>query len=304
MSTRVVHGLVGLALLSSQSAARSTDALPNRLPPIENASPVVSPDGRHIAFSSTRDGRDEIYVMSGDGSSVKRLTNEPSQKGIAGWSADGRRLFYSVVDHDTSTVYSVDVGGGVASRLAIVPGVGARLTHDGSRILYGELPWQSMQLFIAKLDGSERMRLTPGTSAFYCAAFSPDDRRVAVSRQSSELWILDADGGEGAPVAPPFPGDGRPQCPSWSGDGRRIAVQANATDPVNPSKPTGSSHLWMFDTVARSWSRLGEHASPYLDEVPSWFPDGTRLAFQSNRTGSMQIWVMNADETGARQLTK
>src|SRR5437764_13432718 len=106
-----------------------------------------------------------------------------------------------------------------------------------------------MQLFIAKLDGSERRRVTPGTSAFYCAGISPAGRRVAVSRQGSELWIFDANGSDGAPVTPPFPGDGRPQCPSWSGDGRRIAVQANATDPVDPKKPTGISYLWTFDTI-------------------------------------------------------
>jgi TolB protein len=42
----------------------------------------------------------------------------------------------------------------------------------------------------------------------------------------------------------------------------------------------------------------------YLDELPAWFPDGTRIAFQSNRTGSWEIWVMNADDSGVRQLTR
>jgi TolB protein len=51
-------------------------------------------------------------------------------------------------------------------------------------------------------------------------------------------------------------------------------------------------------------TRLNPHASPYLDETPSWFPDGKRIAFQSDRSGRMEIWVMNTDGSGATQVTK
>jgi TolB protein len=36
----------------------------------------------------------------------------------------------------------------------------------------------------------------------------------------------------------------------------------------------------------------------------SWSPDGTRVAFVSNRTGTYQIWTMNADGTNVSQLTR
>jgi TolB protein len=41
----------------------------------------------------------------------------------------------------------------------------------------------------------------------------------------------------------------------------------------------------------------------YLDETPSWFSDGKSVAFQSNRTGRMEIWTINADGSDLRQLT-
>ena len=48
---------------------------------------------------------------------------------------------------------------------------------------------------------------------------------------------------------------------------------------------------------ARPGSEQGENRDP------AWSPDGTRLAFISNRSGQSQIWLMNADGTGPVQLT-
>ena len=40
------------------------------------------------------------------------------------------------------------------------------------------------------------------------------------------------------------------------------------------------------------------------DGADSWSPDGTKIAFTSNRTGTYQIYTMNADGTDISQLTK
>jgi hypothetical protein len=39
------------------------------------------------------------------------------------------------------------------------------------------------------------------------------------------------------------------------------------------------------------------------DLAPTWSPDGARIAFQSSREGNPDVWIMNADGTGLRQLT-
>jgi len=44
--------------------------------------------------------------------------------------------------------------------------------------------------------------------------------------------------------------------------------------------------------------------SPYGDIEPAWSPDGGRVAFQSNRDGNSEIYVMNADGTGQHNLTQ
>ena len=64
-----------------------------------NAEPAWSPDGRKIAFRSTRDGNREIYVMNADGSNQRNLTRNPAKDVRPSWSPDGRRIAF-VSDRD------------------------------------------------------------------------------------------------------------------------------------------------------------------------------------------------------------
>ena len=59
-----------------------------------NDKPAWSPNGRKIAFQSTRDGNSEIYVMNADGSGQRNLTRHPAKDGRSSWSPDGRRIAF------------------------------------------------------------------------------------------------------------------------------------------------------------------------------------------------------------------
>ena len=59
-----------------------------------NTEPAWSPDGRKIAFRSTRNGNRDIYVMNADGSGKRNLTRNPAQDGSPSWSPDGRRIAF------------------------------------------------------------------------------------------------------------------------------------------------------------------------------------------------------------------
>jgi Tol biopolymer transport system component len=59
-----------------------------------NAEPAWSPDGRKIAFRSTRNGNRDIYVMNADGSGKRNLTRNPAQDSRPSWSPDGRTIAF------------------------------------------------------------------------------------------------------------------------------------------------------------------------------------------------------------------
>jgi Tol biopolymer transport system component len=56
--------------------------------------PAWSPDGRRVAFQSSRDGNWEIYVANADGSNVRRLTDDDARDGEPSWSPDGNRIAF------------------------------------------------------------------------------------------------------------------------------------------------------------------------------------------------------------------
>ena len=266
--------------------------------------PVVSPDGHHIAFTSNRDGRPDVYVMNDDGSHVVRLTDSEDAELVSGWSADGKRIYFSVFKSDSATIYAVPTEGGAAVPVGSSRGQGTKITRDGRRVVYGKMPWQTMQLFTAAVDGSSARQLSPGTSAFYCHAISADGNRVATSRSDAgalQIWVFELSRNVSRQVTN-FTGSSRsPQCPDWSPDGKQLAVQGYVVD--EGDSKTLTSYIWLIDVTTGTPTRLGVHPTKYNDELPSWFPDGRHIAFQSDRTGRWEIWVMNSDGSNAHQLT-
>ncbi len=50
--------------------------------------------------------------------------------------------------------------------------------------------------------------------------------------------------------------------------------------------------ICIYDTGTSSYNALAAANSPYRDEAPAWSPDGTKIAFHSNRSGDFDIWVV------------
>ncbi len=275
-------------------------------PAQHGASPTVSPDGRRIAFMSDRASSGDVYVANADGSDVRRITSDGGHHGRAYWSPDGQHLWIAISAHDTARVLSVPVNGGAAVELGRFEARGgARPIADESHFLLGVGGWTDMQLVTSRADGSGRVQLTSDHAAYWCPGVSARGDLVAATRSDAagmQIWVVGRDGSGGHAVSQFTKAQGGPQCASFSADGRHIAVQAEVAFPQDTTRTVG--HIWVVELATGHATRLGEHTAPYHDELPSWFPDGKRLAFQSDRTGRWEVWVMNADGTEAHQVTR
>jgi len=77
------------------------------------AAPQFAPDGRRVAFASTRSGSWEIWVSSPDGSNAVQLTNFGNrQTGSPHWSPDGKQLAFDARPEQHSDIYVIDAAGG------------------------------------------------------------------------------------------------------------------------------------------------------------------------------------------------
>ncbi len=296
---------VALCLVAAATSAWAQQR-PAPAPMVHASSPDVSPDGRQIVFFSDAADTSRLYVMNADGSGVRLL---PGTAGVVGrpyWLPDGRGILGTLRTADTAVVMLFSPDGKPSTSLGRVVGRGAGTPFpDASRFVSGVGSWREMQLESVKLDGTGRIRLTADHAAYWCPRVSPSGDQIAVGRRDSsgmQIWTMASDGSGAHAVTHFTRAEGAPQCPSWSRDGRRLAVQVDARLAADTTRTTG--HIWIVDLGTGRMTQLAKHETPYHDELPVWFPDGRRIAFASDRTGSLEVWSMNIDGSDARLLTR
>ncbi|MFL6336037.1 MAG: LpqB family beta-propeller domain-containing protein [Pyrinomonadaceae bacterium] len=83
--------------------------------PATESRPLYSPDGRQLAFVSTRTGNGDLYVLDFASGEVRRVTFDDAAEQLDAWSADGRWLYFSSTARDiaaSNDIYRVSAAGG------------------------------------------------------------------------------------------------------------------------------------------------------------------------------------------------
>ena len=89
--------------------------------PANDTRPIYSPDGRRLAFISTRTGNGDIYIFSLDTGNLKRLTFDDSNDHLDAWSADGIWIYFSSASRDIAgmnDIFRVNVNGGTPMQVS------------------------------------------------------------------------------------------------------------------------------------------------------------------------------------------
>jgi Tol biopolymer transport system component len=155
-------------------------------------------------------------------------------------------------------------------------------------------------VFTMDQTGASPINLTDG-AGFAAAqpAWSPDGSRIAYARLNREggkpeLYVMNASGsGRMRLTRTPVP----ERDPAWSSDGSRIAYAAKTS-------PAGPFRIFVIDADGSSRDQLTAQGNGRADRSPSFSPDGTRIAFTSDRTGGFaDLYVMDADGSNVRRLT-
>ena len=174
-----------------------------------DAEATVSPDGKRVVFTSTRDGDLELYTCAPDGSDVKRLTVKPGYDGGAFFSPDSSKIVYR----------------------SFHPQSAAELTDYRKHLAANEFRPTWLELFVMDADGKNQRQVTKIKSASFCPFFFPDGKRIIFSSNHQaakpfqfELWAVDTDGGNLERVT--FQ-NGFEGFPMFSPDGKKLVWGSN-----------------------------------------------------------------------------
>ena len=181
-----------------------------------------------IAFSSTRDGNLEIYVMDGDGDNQVRITDDPAFDTDPTWSPDGNRIaFVSNRDGGNDHIYVMDFDGRHLVKLTEqLENRDPSWSPDGKKIAFTRKKAGSSQIWVMHTDGSNQIEVT-NLAWDYDPAWSPNGKRIAfVSDREgvSEIYVIDGDGDNEEKLT--VDGVNEKKSPTWSPDGQRIAYCA------------------------------------------------------------------------------
>jgi Tol biopolymer transport system component/C-terminal processing protease CtpA/Prc len=292
--------------------------------PGHDSRPLWSPDGRSLAFVSTRTGNGDVYLFTVATGEMRRLTWDDEPEVVDAWSRDGKWIYFSSPSRDISNmndVYRVRPEGGTPVEVSAdryvneyfaAPSPDGKIVAMTARGVVSAQWWRhghshidQSEIWLLR-DGIYR-RAGSGTEEGKEAwpLWSPDGRRLwfMSDRGGAEnLWSEEiGDNGPGTATAVTRFTDGRVLWPSISWDGRFIVFERDLG-------------IWQLDTASGATSQIpitleGSPAGLGLDrrdvgeeiEELALSPDGKKVAFMAHG----EIFAASAEDGGrATRVTR
>jgi Tol biopolymer transport system component len=282
--------------------------------------PAWSPDGRFIAFLRVLpSGKRAVMVIPAIGGLERKIAEDFITGGRPTWSPDGNWLAISESDSETEplalSLLSVDTG--EKRRLTFPPkhsygDFDPAFSPDGRSLAFGrgidaDANGQSDLYLLTFSDGrkpaGEPRQITNKDAQN--PAWTADGREIVYSVGSvvlRGLWRISVFGHAAGRAEPqPLPSVGNDAYePAIARSGHRLAYV----------HPFSHNSIWRMAAPSLEGKKLRplNQPAPLIsstrdDESPQFSPDGKKIAFASTRSGSLEVWVCDADGSNAVQLT-
>jgi len=232
-------------------------------------------DNGNVVFTSNRTGNYEIYTMRAGGRGVTQLTDNNADDGNPSWSADGKKIVFASNRTGNSEIFIMNADGSQQRNLT-----------KNATDCEGEIGDDLTTCEAQAEDGQP--------------SFSPDGKQIVFVSFRSEglgLYLMNSNGSNVRQLS-----EGGVQ-PSWSPNGEWIAY----SDGIDQGDEVNDDAVLDTDIFLIRPDGSDKHALVSIEGekefAPSWSPDGKRIAFVSDQTGRDQVYVMNIDGTGMRQVT-
>ena len=175
---------------------------------------------------------------------------------------------------------------------------------DGSQVAFASTRSGNEEIWIVRADGTGLRNLTNHPAGDSHPHWAPDGRRIVFCStrgdgENDDIYVMNADGSgvrrltDNGLVWDTFP--------SFSPDGSRILFRRLLRERTSEGTLVNSEVMVMN---ADGTGVVNLTRNPWFDGWPSWSPDGSRIAFSSNRTDTYQIHVMKADGSGVERVVE
>lgn len=314
--------------------------------PIERATLT----GGATGYDLTADGKKAVFAVRGElfsvstekGGEARRLTDTPTRESEAVWSPDGKRLAFLSTRDGSANLYVMEVAAKTVRRLTTTTGADSnpRWSPDGKRIAFLRQGGPEHGLYVVPSEGGTEKRLVPGPWVDD-PQWSPDSKWIACVRQdtylSEDIWILPASGGTPRNITR-YPGSN--DTPRWFPDGTKLAFRSDRTRNREREKYFETGRYALY-TVALEREKdkpseveaeeEGQKEEPKKDpkkpvEVSIDFveiedrakqvtafdegigefaiaPDGRSFVFGTRSLGQFDLWSVSADGGSLNRLT-
>ena len=238
-----------------------------------------------VAESGPRENRvRRLAIMDQDGANPSYLTDGTTQVFTPRYSSTSQEITYMALRPTGASLYLLNVETGRQESLGHFTGMvfAPRFSPDGRRVAFSSERGGNSDIYVMDLGSRATTRVTTDPAIDTSPSFSPDGRQIVFNSDrggSPQIYVMNADGTNVRRIS--F-GGGRYTTPVWSPDGQYIAFT---------KQEGGAFHIGVMHADGSGERLL---TSSYLDEGPSWAPNGRVIMFsRESPNGLARLWTVD-----------